>query len=79
MRTRSIIVGVVTLEAALAGYYTFTKMADTSGPFARFDFGGAPAINDKGTIDGRAGNRRALCDQCCICALPSPPGRYFWA
>ena len=34
----------------LAVSYTFTKIADTSGPFARFDFGGAPAINDKGTV-----------------------------
>jgi len=38
-----------------AASYTFTKIADTSGPLSRFDFSGAPSINNAGTVAFLAG------------------------
>jgi hypothetical protein len=38
-----------------AASYTFTKIADTSGPLSRFDFPGAPSVNDAGTVAFLAG------------------------
>jgi hypothetical protein len=41
--------------AAADGSYTFTKIADTSGPFSQFDFPGAPAVNNAGIVAFLAG------------------------
>ena len=38
-----------------AASYTFTKIADTSGPFSQFDFPGAPSINARGVVAFHAG------------------------
>src|SRR5262245_21322203 len=38
-----------------AASYTFTKIADTSGPYSQFDVPGAPSVNNAGTVTFLAG------------------------